>query len=88
MRRFIAVLLAVILTICTSGCGNSEEYIHFHDKMLKRAELPAETIEWLEQYNKLTEEEQLAISYIPGEVHSVLYEDIPEEADMAAEAGS
>lgn len=88
MRQFLAVILAVIMCICTGGCKSSSEYIRFHDEVFKRAELSEETIEWLEWYNELTEEEQLSISYIPGEIHKILYGDVWEEMDETAEAGS
>ncbi len=88
MRKFIAGLLAVIISIFTVGCKSSAEHIRFHDETFKRADLSEETIEWLEWYNQLTEEEQLSISYIPGEIHSVLYGEVREGMDETADADS
>ena len=88
MRKIIAGLLAVIMSICTVGCKGNAEYIRFHDEVLKRADLSTETLEWLEWYNELTEDEQLAISYIPGEIHRMLYGEAQEGMEEAAEAGN
>ncbi|MBQ7091764.1 MAG: hypothetical protein IJN83_03840 [Clostridia bacterium] len=88
MRKFIAGLLAVIMSICAVGCKGNAGYIRFHDEVFKRADLSPETVEWLEWYNELTEEEQLAISYIPGEIHSMLFSDAPHKAEEAVEANS
>ena len=88
MRKLLAVLLAIIMSACAVGCKDGVEYIRFHDEVFKRADLSAETVEWLEWYNELTEEEQLAISYIPGEIHSMLFSDAPHKAEEAVEANS
>ena len=88
MRKIIAGLLAVIMSICAVGCKCNAGYIRFHDEVFKRADLSPETIEWLEWYNELAEEEQLAISYIPGEIHSILYGEVREGMEEAAEANS
>ncbi len=87
MRKIIAVVLAMILSLGAVGCKGDAEYISFHDEKIKRADLSDETIQWLERYNELTEEEQLSISYIPGEIHRLLYGDILEGMDEVAEAG-
>lgn len=47
-----------------SGLGK----IRFHDKWFDKGYLSQETLEWLEWYNGLTEEEQLSISAIPSEL--------------------
>ena len=88
MRKFIAGLLAVIMSICAVGCKGNAGYIRFHDEVFKRADLSPETVEWLEWYNELTEEEQLAISYIPGEIHSILYGEAQEGMEETVEAGN
>lgn len=88
MRKITAVLLAAIMSLCTVGCRNDAEYICFHDETFKIADLSKETVEWLEWYNELTEEEQLSISYIPGEIHNKIYGEAWKGMDEAAEAGS
>ncbi len=88
MRKAMAVLLAAIMCLCMWGCRNDAEYIRFHDETFKRADLSKETVEWLEWYNELTAEEQLSISYIPGEIHNKIYGEAREGMDEAAEAGS
>ena len=47
------------------------EVIVFHDKVFHKSDLSEETIEWLENYNSLSEEEQLAISSIPAELYEL-----------------
>lgn len=44
------------------------ETISFHDKTVNKSDLSAETLEWLEQYNELSEKEQLSISYVPSDL--------------------
>ena len=44
------------------------ETISFHDKAINKSDLSAETLEWLEKYNELSEIEQLSVSYIPSEL--------------------
>lgn len=45
-----------------------EEKIDFHGKQYKVSELSDKTLEWLERYNKLSEEEKLAINCIPAQL--------------------
>lgn len=47
------------------------EVIVFHDKVFHKSDLSEETIEWLENYNSLSEEEQLAISSVPAELYEL-----------------
>ena len=47
------------------------EVIVFHDKVFNKSDLSEETIKWLENYNSLSEEEQLAISSIPAELYEL-----------------
>ena len=47
------------------------EVIVFHDRVFHKSDLSEETIEWLENYNSLSEEEQLAISSIPAELYEL-----------------
>ena len=45
--------------------------VTFHDKTFNKSDLSEETIEWIENYNSLSEEEQLAISYIPADLYEL-----------------
>ena len=47
------------------------EVIAFHDKVFNKSDLSEETIKWLENYNSLSEEEQLSISSIPAELYEL-----------------
>lgn len=62
---------------------DKDELISFHDKTFNKSDLSEETIEWLENYNTLSEEEQLAISSIPADLYG-LY-GYPKVSDMPAE---
>lgn len=44
------------------------ETVTYHGREFQRTALSEETLEWLEWYNSLSEEEQLAISYEPAEL--------------------
>ena len=48
-----------------------KKYISFYDKTFNKSDLSQETIKWLEWYNDLSEEEQLAISSIPSELYKL-----------------
>ncbi len=50
--------------------SNEPETVVFHDKVFNKSELSEETLEWLEKYNLLSQEEQLAISYVPSELRT------------------
>lgn len=45
--------------------------VQFQDKALNKSDLSAETLEWLERYNALSPEEQLAISSIPSDLYEL-----------------
>lgn len=63
-----------------------EETITFQDRTFLKKELSSQTLEWLEKYNKLTEEEQLATDSIPAElIDEVIFE--VKDADMEEDAG-
>ena len=56
------------------------ENIRFHDKVFQKSDLSEETTNWLENYNSLSEEEQLSISGIPAELYELC--GYPLEQDM------
>ena len=41
----------------------------FNGQTFDKADLSQETIEWLEWYNGLTEDEQLAVDFIPADLN-------------------
>lgn len=47
------------------------ETVSFHDKIFNKSDLSEETLEWLERYNTLSPEEQLAISHIPNDLYEL-----------------
>lgn len=71
MKSWIAILLAISCALNLVACTNtgSSETIAYHDQIFQKSALSEETIQWLEWYNGLTETKQLAISYIPSELH-------------------
>lgn len=74
MKQFISLILSLIFVLALIGCGNSRieaETVQFHDKTFTKSDLSQETLEWLERYNELSEDEQLAISYIPNDLYNL-----------------
>ena len=61
----------------------NDETISFHDKTFNKSDLSKETIEWLENYNNLSKEEQLAISSIPADLYDLC--SYPKASDMSVE---
>ena len=64
---------------------DEKETILFHDKVFNKSDLPEETIEWLENYNSLSEEEQLSISSIPAELYELCGYPTAEAMEATAE---
>lgn len=62
---------------------NETETISFHDKTFNKSDLSEETVAWLENYNSLSEEEQLAISSIPTDLYKLC--GYPKAFDMPVE---
>lgn len=63
----------------------SEEIITFHDKTFNQSDLSQETIEWLEWYNSISEEEQLAINHIPSDLYELCSYPKAEAIEVSAE---
>lgn len=49
----------------------TENTVSFHDKTFNKSDLSQETLEWLDRYNSLTEEEQLSINHIPLDLYEL-----------------
>lgn len=47
------------------------ETVSFHDRTINKSDLSEETLAWLERYNALSSEEQLAISSIPPDLYEL-----------------
>ena len=69
----IAILYENEWYLCKAETSKEEpdETIVFHDKIFNKSDLSQETIEWLEKYNSLSDEEQLAISSIPADLYEL-----------------
>ena len=46
------------------------EVVEFHGQSYNKSDLSEETLEWLEWYNSLSPEEQLAVSSIPADLYT------------------
>lgn len=64
----IAILFQNEWWLCTADAADT---VSFHDKTFNKADLSTETLEWLEKYNAMSEDEQLAISYIPEDLYEL-----------------
>ncbi len=66
-------------------CSNEDgkNVITFNDRVFLKTELSAETLEWLEKYNELSEDEKLATSSIPAELIDEVIFDV-EDAEIEA----
>lgn len=74
MKKMIAIVLCLVLALSMVGCSNSAdktETIYFNGKTFNEDDLSPDTIEWLEKYNELSEDEQLSISYIPSDLYEL-----------------
>ena len=61
---------------------DSNETVEFNGQLFNKSDLTEETLEWLEWYNSLSPEEQLAVSSIPADLYA---NDDVETIDSAAE---
>lgn len=78
------LLCGLALCVALAGCSQAEtgvssdssletpeqsnNQVQYGDRMIDADNLSQETLEWLEWYNSLSKEEQLAISYIPPDL--------------------
>ena len=58
-------LLAVMLLLFLSGCGRQ---VRFGDRLVDADGLSEETLDWLDWYNALPEEQQRAVSSLPPDL--------------------
>ena len=58
-------LLAVMLLLFLSGCGRQ---VRFGDRWVDVDGLSEETLDWLDWYNALPEEQQRAVSSLPPDL--------------------
>ncbi|MCD2491657.1 hypothetical protein LQE92_03335 [Lacrimispora sp. NSJ-141] len=84
-KRRLLVFLSVVLTAfflasCT-GPGKApnpekaeEETVVYMGRGLPVSKLSDETLEWLERFNQMPEEAQLAIDYVPHDICSLINE--------------
>lgn len=66
--------LCVAVAICfltspKDGDIKQESTIQYNGRLYNKEDLSVETVEWLEWYNGLSEEEQLAVSYVPFDLY-------------------
>ena len=69
----IGVILTLLLVVAVSVAFASEPKdpagtVEFHGQTFDRADLSQETLDWLDWYLALPEEEQLAVSFVPPEL--------------------
>lgn len=70
----IGVIFSLTLVLAVTAAFASEPKepdaaVQFHGQTFSRSELSQGTLDWLDWYLALTEEEQLAISYVPAELY-------------------
>ena len=65
---FTLTLVLAVTAAFASEPKEPDDTIVFHDQAFNRTSLSQETLDWLDWYLTLTEEEQLAISYVPSEL--------------------
>ena len=94
MKRILLFALALLWVL--SGCASRQpesiqpeqtlppptqaDTISFHDTVIHTADLSPSTAQWLTWYNALSEEEQLAVSYIPSDLYELCGYPAPEDA--------
>lgn len=64
---------------------NDNETVLFHNKIINKSDLSADTLEWLEWHNALSLEEKSAISSIPNDLYELCGYDNAEEIEAPTE---
>lgn len=79
---FLAVLFLLLCACNGKSSGESAGQVQFGEKLIDSGNLSQETLEWLEWYNSLPQEEQQAVSAIPHDLYDEL--DYPDTQDAEA----
>lgn len=79
----IAILYQNEWWLCTA---DESDTISFHDKTFNKSDLSAETLEWLEKYNAMSKDKQLAISHIPADLYELCGYGENDNAEVAGPA--
>lgn len=74
MKKIFVLCLAFVLVMSFVGCSQENEsdtfnVIEFNGKHFNTEDLSKETLEWLEWYNSLSPEDQLAVSSVPTDLY-------------------
>lgn len=72
-------------TVASGFIFPAADTVTYHGRSYNRANLSAETLEWLDWYLALSEEEQLAVSYEPVELALALYYDTEDAGQPAGD---
>ena len=72
-------------TVASGFIFPAADTVTYHGRSYNRADLSAETLEWLDWYLALSEEEQLAVSYEPVELALALYYDTEDAGQPAGD---
>lgn len=76
MKRKIGIgILVIIIIVIIFYINLDNNTIEYNGSLYNVSDLSEETIEWLEWYNSLTEEDQKTISYIPPDLLRILLEE-------------
>jgi len=72
-------------TVASGFIFPAADTVTYHGRSYNRADLSAETLEWLDWYLALSEEERLAVSYEPVELALALYYDTEDAGQPAGD---
>ena len=61
----------------TEHARDDKTRVRFQDQWYNKAELSDDTLQWLERYNSLPQDVQLAINYIPWDLNALIYRKDP-----------
>lgn len=93
-RQFALTIFLVAGFIILSGCSNTdarsqatEETIEFNGVSRKVSELSEDTLQWIEWYQSLPEEQQAALSFVPSGFDDNRYTAAVENGDEEGTAG-
>lgn len=82
-KKIISIIMSCfILANMSAVFAQTDETVQFHGETFSVSELSQETVEWLDWYNSLSEEEQAAVSSVPDELWD---DEVSETADASAD---